>query len=164
MSKKEDKENMVQKEEAEEQVLIMARRLALLYHYTAQVLVERYGEERGKEVLLDIIKRYGVECGKSTQAKVEEQKLPLTLDNMKAGSDLPKWGWEADEITCEDGIKRKRITRCPLAEVWKEKGSEALGRIYCYVDQAKYDAYNGTKCEHLKNVLDDDEYCLFDFS
>ncbi len=164
MSKKEDKENMVPKVEAEEQVLIMARRLALLYHHTAEVLVERYGEETGKKVLQDIIKRYGIECGNSIKEKVEELKLPLTLDNFDAGSDLPKWGWEADEVICEDGLKRKRINHCPLAEVWKEKGSEALGRIYCYVDQAKYEAYNGTKCEHLKNVLDDDECCLFDFS
>ncbi len=164
MSKKENKDNMVPKDEAEEQVLIMARRLALIYHHAAEVLVERYGEETAKEILLDIIQRYGVECGNSIKAKVEELELPLTLENFNAGTDLPKWGWRADEVICEDGVKRKRVTYCPLAEVWKEKGTEALGRIYCYVDQAKYETYNGTRCKHLKNVLDDDDCCLFDFS
>jgi len=43
-----------------------------------------------------------------------------------------------------------------------ERGSQEWGRIYCYVDQAKYDAYNGIKCKHLKNLLDGDDCCLFD--
>ncbi len=149
--------------EAEEQVVAMAKRLALLFHYTAKVLVEKYGAEEGKELLHEIIKRYGRESGVITRAKVNALGLPLTVENFNAGSDLPRWGWKADRITGEDGIERGRITRCPLAEVWQEKGSAELGRIYCYVDQAKYDAYNGIKCRHLKNLLDGDDCCLFDF-
>lgn len=35
-----------------------------------------------------------------------------------------------------------------------------MGRIYCFVDQAKYEAYNpGLECVHVKNVLDGDPYC-----
>ncbi len=149
-------------DEAEDQVIAVAKRLALLFHYTAEVLVEKYGVEEGKVVLHEIINRYGRESGASIRAKVEALGLPLTKDNFNAGSDLPKWGWKADRVTGEDGLERGRITYCPLAEVWLERGSEEWGRIYCYVDQAKYDAYNGIKCKHLKNVLDGDDCCVFD--
>lgn len=164
MENNDQSESMISKEEAEEQVVIMARRMALLYHHTAEVLTEKLGEEEGKELLHEIIKRYGHESGTAARINVEALGLPLTADNFNTGSDLPKWGWQTDRVTCEDGIERGRITFCPLAEVWKEKGSEQLGRIYCYVDQAKYDAYNRIKCRHLKNVLDGDDCCLFDFS
>lgn len=164
MENNDQSENMVSKKEAEEEVITMARRMALLYHHTAEVLTETFGEEKGKLLLHEIIKRYGRESGEAARARVQELDLPLTADNFNAGSDLPKWGWVTGSAVCEDGVERGRITYCPLAEVWKEKGSEQLGRIYCYVDQAKYDAYNGIKCRHLKNVLDGDDCCLFDFS
>lgn len=150
-------------EEAEEQVIAVAKRLALLFHFTAEVLVEKYGEEEAKDVLHEIIDRYGRESGTATKAKVEAMGLPLTAENFNAGSDLPKWGWKADRVAGKDGIERGRITYCPLAEVWMERGSQEWGRIYCYVDQAKYDAYNAIKCKHLMNVLDGDDCCLFDF-
>jgi hypothetical protein len=154
---------MVPIDEAEEQVVKTAKRLALLFHYTAEVLVEKFGEKEGRELLHEIINRYGRESGAAARAKVKALDLPLTAENFDAGSDLPKWGWQMRKISGEDGIERGSITYCPLAEVWQEKGSEKIGRIYCYVDQAKYDAYNGIKCKHLKNLLDGDNCCLFDF-
>ena len=158
-------DNKVEKvllEEAEQQVIKVAKRLALLFNFTAEVLIEKYGEEEGIEVLHEIINRYGRESGASTRAKVEELGLPLTAENFNAGSDLPKWGWKGDRVKGEDGIERDRITYCPLAEEWMERGSQELGRIYCYVDQAKFEAYNNIKCKHLKNLLDGDDCCLFD--
>jgi hypothetical protein len=147
---------------AEEQVKLIIKRLAMLYHYTGEVLVERFGEEQGEELLSEIIRRYGTEVGISTRQKVEALGLPVTAENFNAGSDLPKWGWKSDKIVCEDGVERGRITSCPLADYWKEQGSEKLGRIYCRVDEVKFEIYNGTCCRHLKNVLDGDDCCLFD--
>jgi hypothetical protein len=153
---------MVPQKLAEEQVKLIIKRVAMLYHYTAEVLVERFGNEQGEELLTEIIRRYGIEVGTSTRHKVEALGLPATAENFNAGADLPKWGWESDKIVCEDGFERVRITSCPLADYWKEQGSEKLGRIYCKVDEVKYETYNGTRCRHLKNVLDGDDYCLFD--
>jgi hypothetical protein len=153
---------MVPQKLAEEQVKLFIKRVAMLYHYTAEVLVERFGEEQGEELLNEIIRRYGAEVGTTTRQRVEALGLPVTAENFNAGADLPKWGWESDKIVCDDGIERGRITSCPLADYWKEQGSEKLGRIYCKVDEVKFDIYNGTICRHLKNVLDGDEYCLFD--
>jgi hypothetical protein len=59
-----------------------------------------------------------------------------------------------------DGEKRSRVFACPLARVWREMGAPEEGRVYCYVDQAKYEAYNRElRCVHTKNVLDGDPYC-----
>lgn len=155
-------DKMVTLQEAEEQVIMTAKRLALLYHFTAEVLAEKLGIEKGKEMLEEIIRRYGCDSGIAAKARVKELGLPLTADNFKMGSDLPRWGWKTDTVLCEDGVRRDRVTYCPLAEVWKGKGSEELGRIYCFVDQAKYHAYNEAGCVHLKNILDGDDCCLFD--
>lgn len=59
--------------------------------------------------------------------------------------------------------KISKITLCPLAEVWKKLGEDGirLGRMYCYVDQAKFGAYGkGYECVHDKNTLDGDECCV----
>ena len=44
----------------------------------------------------------------------------------------------------------------------KEYGEEKLGRLYCYVDPAKYMAFNpGFKMIHLKALPDGDGCCEF---
>ena len=49
---------------------------------------------------------------------------------------------------------------CPLAKHWIEKGAQRLGRLYCYVDQAKYATFDPEcECRHLRNVLDGDDRC-----
>ncbi len=148
-------------EEATEQVRLMARRLAVLYHYMAQVLVERFGDEQAEELLREIIWRYGTESGENARRRVEELGLPLTADNFGLGSDLPKYGWESEQRQ-SDGITRNCVTYCPFAKVWQEKGAERWGQIYCLVDEAKYRAYNGALCRHAKHVLRGDDGCLFD--
>lgn len=155
-------DKVITAKEAAEQVQLIAGRLAMFYHYTAEVLVDDFGEERGQELLREIIRRYGREIGTAARAKVSALGLPATADNFNKGSDLPKWGWEGDLLVCEDGVERTRITHCPLAGIWKKKGSEKVGRLYCLVDEFKFDAYNGARCRHLKNVLDGDDCCLID--
>ncbi|MEM5774467.1 MAG: L-2-amino-thiazoline-4-carboxylic acid hydrolase, partial [Anaerolineaceae bacterium] len=63
-----------------------------------------------------------------------------------------------------DGSIRPIATFCPIAAAFIEMGSRAvsLGRLYCYVDQAKYHAYNpALEFAHTQNVLDGDAYCEF---
>ncbi len=162
MTEKDLAHGQVSAAEAEEEVIKMAKRLALYHHYTAEVLVDMLGREKGVELLEEIIRRYGVESGITAKRRVEELGLPLTAENFNAGSDLPKWGWHGDKVLCDDGVTRDRMNYCPLAEVWKEKGSEQLGRVYCSIDQAKFGSYNNLECNHLKNVLDGDDCCVFD--
>ena len=55
-----------------------------------------------------------------------------------------------------------RAYGCAMAKVWKEYGEETLGRLYCYVDPAKYMAYNPNyKLAHTHALPDGDSYCEF---
>ena len=162
MTSKENEERCIDIAVAEKEVRSIIIRLAMLYRHTAETLVDRLGEQEAKEILHDIIERYGLEVGRETRARVEASGLSVTTENFKAGSDLPRLGWRGDQVIFDDGVERARITSCPLADYWIEKGLADLGRIYCLVDKFKYESYNGACCRHLKNVLDGDDYCLFD--
>lgn len=60
------------------------------------------------------------------------------------------------------GEKRPIATHCSLAAVWQELNAQELGRVYCAVDQAKYQGYNPDyEFIHTRNVLDGDEYPAF---
>jgi predicted ArsR family transcriptional regulator len=153
---------MVTREEATEDVRLMARRTALLYYYYAKTLVEELGEEEGKRLIAKAIWAYGEHCGRAVREGVESMGLPPTDENFGKVADLPKLGWEASTITLPNGEKRPIVTYCPLAAVWEELGAQELGRMYCYVDQAKYHAYNPDyEFTHTKNVLDGDDCCEY---
>ena len=151
---------MIPAEEARQEVVRLARRMAMMYHHVGQVLVERLGKKAAREILREAIWRYGEECGKKVRETVQAMGLPLTVENFDKARDLPRYGWEARR-RYEGGVARPVVTYCPLAAVWLEKGSAELGRIYCLVDEAKYLSYNGIRCVHVKNLLDGDDCCEF---
>jgi hypothetical protein len=157
----EDEKKTVPLEEASEQVAMWARRMALLYHYFGEVLVEELGEEKAKEIMKKAVWRYGLDCGQRVREGVEKMGLPLTPENFSKVPDLPKYGLGDRFMVFEDGERRPKVLDCALAQVWHQKGSEEMGRIYCSVDQAKFEAYNpDIECRHLKNDLDGDGCCL----
>jgi hypothetical protein len=66
------------------------------------------------------------------------------------------------EISQEGSEKRTKAYGCVMGKVWKELGEEKLGRLYCYVDPAKYMAFNPEfKLIHIKAMTDGDDYCEF---
>jgi hypothetical protein len=142
--------------EATEQVVSMCRRLAELYISFAQTLVEELGQEKGREVIRRAIHRYGQGVGERIRQKVEAQGLPLTIENFRKFSDLPSLVFKGSPLVVE-GERRNRVYDCSLASVWKEMGEEELGRLYCYVDQAKIEGYNPEfEYVHVKTTLDSD--------
>jgi len=158
VSKKDSK--LISKEIAEKDVKSIARRLASLYYHFIQVMSEELGEEKAIEIAKKVIKNYGEESGREAREKVKEMGLSLEKENFSRGSDLPSIGWEGEPKEYPDGKSNIKITYCPFAEFWMEKGAEKFGRIYCFVDQAKYSGFNpDLQCKHVKNVLDGDSYC-----
>ncbi len=109
------------------------------------------------------IKRYGTEIGEAVRRAVAEAGLPPEPANYGKGKgrDLPGFGMHDGIEACEvAGEPRLRAHGCVLAKVWYEKGQDALGRIYCYVDPAKYMAYNpDVKMIHTRCVPDGDAFC-----
>jgi len=152
------KEEAVPKKEAMRQLKNMIPRTALLHYAFTQTLIEELGEKKGKALSLKAIKRYGGFVGQKARKKAEEKGLPFTRDNFQ--DDLPSLGWHSREKVVVDGENRARVHTCYLAEAWKELGVPKIGRIYCFVDQAKYESFNpDLECVHTKNVLDGDPFC-----
>jgi hypothetical protein len=157
MTEKKGKE-MISKEEASEQVLSIINRLALMFYCFSNTLIKELGEEKGKEIVKKAIYLYGERVGKRVKEKTLAKGLPTFPENFQ--DDLPPLGWEDKEKVIVDGERRSRIYTCHLAKAWKELRVPELGRLYCYVDQAKCKAYNpDLECVHVKNVLDGDPYC-----
>ena len=148
---------MLSQEEATRQVLSIVNRMALLHYSYAETLVRELGVKKGKEVTRKAIDFYGQQVGKQVREKTRAKGLKNLLENYQ--EDLPLLGWNMEKVVA-DGEPRVRIHACNLAKVWNELGDPALGRLYCYMDQAKYTAYNSKlECIHVKNTLDGDPYC-----
>lgn len=141
------------------QVLIALHRLAMLHYHYANTLVQELGEEKGREVIGRAIAAYGREIGERQRQRVIEAGYEPTGENYQAVPDLPGLAWLPEHMP-RLKIGEKEVPVCPLAKYWIEKGAPELGRLYCYVDQAKYAAYNPEcECRHLQNVLDGDDCC-----
>jgi hypothetical protein len=145
--------------EALEQILITAERVAMLHYHFASTLVAELGEERGKELVSRAIASYGREVGERQRQRVEEAGYEPSCENYKVLPDLPLLAWSPEGMpVMRTGGRERRV--CPLAKYWIEKDASDLGRLYCFVDQAKYVAFDPEcECRHLKNVLDGDESC-----
>jgi hypothetical protein len=151
------KNEVISKEQATREVLSMIRRAALIHYCYAKTLIEEMGEERGKDLISKAIRSYGQNVGEKVKAETLAKGLDLFLENYQ--EDLPSLGWQLERVTVE-GEPRTRIHVCHLANVWKELGAPEIGRLYCYVDQAKYRTYNpDLECIHVKNVLEGDRFC-----
>ncbi len=154
-----EKEETVPLEEAKEQVRKVCARLGLLHIAFARTLVNELGEEKGKELVLKAIKDYGVRIGEEARASAAAKGL----DNSPASfqSDVPLYGMhDGGESVEVGGETRRRAYGCVMGKVWNELGEGELGRLYCYVDPAKYMAFNPNfKLTHVKALPDGDDYC-----
>ena len=152
------KEETISKKEAMQQMRSMISRTALLHYAFVQTLIEELGEKKGKALALKAIKRYGGFVGQEARKRAEEKGLPFTRENFQ--DDLPALGWPKREKVVVDGENRAQVHTCYLADTWKKMRARKIGRLYCSVDQAKYEAFNpDLKCVHTKNVLDGDPFC-----
>jgi len=155
------KEEMIPLEQAKREVALVCRRLGLLHLAFAQVLVDEFGAERGKQLVIKAIEDYSRKIGEKKRSIVDSEGLEPTLQNLVKTRDIPTIGMhDRTEYLEVDGEKRSRTYGCVMAGVWREYGKDELGRLYCYVDPASIMAYNSDfKLIHTKAVPDGDEYC-----
>jgi len=151
--------------EAAYEVELASRRLALLHLAFAKTLVQEFGPSKGKQLVAKAIKAYGRMIGEQVRKDVLAQGLEPTPENYGVGTSrsLPNIGMHerVEEVEAE-GKKRLRAYGCVMARVWNEYGENELGRLYCYVDPAKYMAYNPDyKLAHAKVLPGGDAYCEF---
>jgi hypothetical protein len=150
-------------EEAKEEIEISTRMVALLHLSYAKTLIQELGEDKGTRLIMKAIKDYGSRIGERTRKEVLDKNLEASPEHFGKGNYLrvPKFGHHERSETCEvKGEKTTRAYGCAMDKLWKEYGQERLGRLYCYVDLAKYMAYSlGYKLIHIKALPDGDDCC-----
>jgi predicted ArsR family transcriptional regulator len=141
------------KEEAAEQVRKVGRMFGLMFYHFANLLVEEHGDQRGKELVKEAVKRFGLERAGQMKQKAIVLGLDLTVENFRKVSDLPEVGWGGPT----------KETHCPFAGVWFEKDAVDLCKLYCEVDIWKYVGYNpNIDVKRKAWVLDGDSDCRYE--
>jgi hypothetical protein len=131
---------MVPLTDAENEVKVVTQRLALLHLAFARTLVDEFGWERGKQLVLNAVKEYGRRVAERTEAGHQS---------------LPKYGfWERREG--EPPI-------CELGKIVLEYDEMDIGSLYCLIDPAKMMfADPEEKIVHTKALTVGDEHCEFE--
>lgn len=154
-------------EQAGKALASVSRRIALLHLAYAKQIMKEMGEERGTRLISEAIRDYAQKIGEKTKEEVEAKGLKATPENFEKGDsyalpDFPGMHSGRETVKGADGAKRFRSYGCILGEVWKEYGEERIGRLYCYMDTAKYMGYNPLyKFVHTKALPDGDDCCEF---
>ena len=152
----------IPRRQAKAEVALAVERVALLHLAYAEMLVDEFGEKRGRELTVKAIRRYGEKIAAKARQGAQAQDLPLEPEHYGAGG--PNWpsiGAADDVVQNEvEGETRTTIRGCGLAKTFREQGNESLGRLYCLVDAAKMMAYNPAYAVvHLQAEPDGDERC-----
>jgi len=134
------REEMVPLSEAENEVKVVTQRLALLHLAYGHTLVDEFGWERGKQLIMNAIKEYARRVAERTK---------------QGHQGLPRYGfWE------------KREGKPPLCELGKivlEYDEMDIGSLYCLIDPAKIMFANPEeKLIHTKCLTTGDEHCEFE--
>jgi hypothetical protein len=114
----------------------MAKLMAELYYFMAKEMVERMGEELGKEAIRAAITEFGKARLQSMYEEAGERKLALNLETYLKVRDMPGISWERDPDNPDD------IIYCPMQDTWAELGDQELGQIYCEIDDILYNGFN----------------------
>jgi len=135
------KEESVPLKEAVREVEVAMSRVALLHLSFSRVLVDEFGEEKGKELIVRSILEYGKRIGERTK---------------RGYQDLPRYG-------VVGRFENNKAYDCVLAKIFRDYGEEDLGCLYCYVDGAKSMAVDpASKFIHRTCAACGDEYCTFE--
>jgi len=131
---------MVPLSEAENEVRVVTHRLALLHLAFGRVLVDEFGWDRGKQLIMDAIKEYARRVAERTKAGHQS---------------LPRYGfWEQRE----DGP-----AICELGKIVREYDELDIGSLYCLIDPAKVMWANpDEKLVHTMAYTVGDSHCEFE--
>lgn len=154
-------EETIEVEEASRWIETLSKRIALLHLSYAKTLTEELGEERGKEISLKAIRRYGKHIGEARREEIEEKGLEPTAENFSKGESLsiPPFGMHSGVE--RDGEKMKAYG-CVMGKFWRDMGEEGLGKLYCYVDPVKYLAYDDSLIQiDTEAMTAGDDHCGF---
>lgn len=137
-----------------------------MYGYIAQAMME-IGGNRGERAVRDAVIRYGEEFGEQLREELLEQGVQTNLRSMLraeccCGSD-PRFFRTV--IRDEKESQMFEVYSCPMETVWRKKGCQAAGAIYCeeWIHAAIRAFTQGKGQANLSNYLTckRDSFCRF---
>lgn len=141
----------------EDPVVRMAKLFARFHYYMAKEIIDTIGTERGTQVVLAAVKKFGQDRVKAMHAEANERGLALdSVETYRKVRDMPGTGWERDPENSSV------IRHCPMNSVWSEYGEEGkqIGYLYCSIDYALYNGF-GAELERPSCLTLGHECCDF---
>ncbi|QXE17606.1 L-2-amino-thiazoline-4-carboxylic acid hydrolase [Clostridium sp. 001] len=142
---------------SEEPAVKFAKLMAELYYFMAQEMVERMGEENGKDAISSAVKKFGKARVDAMKAEAKEKGLDLNNPRTYAAvRDMPSNAWKYSDND------QSEITYCPMGDIWSQYGKAGmeLGHLYCEIDYILFEAF-GMKLERPYCIAKGDKVCKF---
>lgn len=122
----------------EDPVVRFAKLFAELYYFLAKEMMERLGEQEGREAILSAVVQFGrARVGAIQHEAVARGMDPTAPETYAELRDMPRTGWESSP---DDPMER---TFCPMEHVWGLYGARGreLGYLYCQIDHVLYQGF-----------------------
>lgn len=117
---------------------------ALLFGWIAQAVIERTGAERGEAILRRAVRRYGEERGRRMVLRAQVAGHPLSMASYLA---YGEWRAAPEDFERRTFVRaphlETHVYRCPWHSAWRENGLLPYGRLYCLeIDEALVRGFN----------------------
>lgn len=142
---------------SEEPTVKFAKLMAELYYFMADEMIERMGQENGKEAILAAVNKFGEARVKAIKNEAAEKGMdenaPMTYFTLR---DMPSDGWKSNPNDPTE------TTYCPMEDVWAQYGKKGmeLGCLYCKIDHVLFEGF-GLKLERPYCIAKGDKVCKF---
>lgn len=110
----------------------MAKLMAELYYFMAGEMIDRLGDEKGKEAIRNAIAMFGEARAETMKDETKERGLELNAETYALVRDMPSISWEKDPENPMD------VTYCPMHDMWSQLDALELGALYCEIDEILY--------------------------
>jgi len=114
----------------------MAKLMAEMYYFMAKEMIDKLGEEKGKDAIREAITKFGEARAELIKEEAFEKGLEINNDTYVKIKDMPTISWEKDPNNPSD------ITYCPMQDMWEQLGANDIGSLYCEIDYVLYKAFN----------------------
>lgn len=114
----------------------MAKLMAELYYFMAEEMIEKLGEEKGKESVRNAITKFGEARAAVMKEEAKERGLEINAETYALVRDMPGISWEKDPENPSD------ITYCPMHDMWEQLNATEIGSLYCEIDSVLYNSFN----------------------
>ena len=141
---------------------------AKLYYAFSKEIMDRLGEEEGKDLLVSCIKKYAKIRGEDVAANVKVQNLELNAENFVRNYDSSFGEIQKECLRIFPEAKLEKAdgtTFCPYKEVWESyPGGNELAVIYCEeFHKAMWGSYHpDLKVKQDQIMTRGDKICTFE--